>query len=201
MDKWRILAIDDDPGTLDLVTMALEDNYAIITLSNPIEALDVAKVFEPDLMILDLMMPKVDGYHLLDVFRRDRGLKDLPVIILSAKKNKRDIQFGYQVGAVLYLTKPFQPTRLRRNIDFLFEHNPPTRRVKHLTFNQVLSQIQLLRCFKEGTIGFPSHILTQVVEEKKEKKVEKPSGYTAQPESEPKEEAPPPGKNNMLWLD
>ena len=153
MTRWRILAIDDDPGTLDLLTMALEDSYDVITLSNPIEALDVAKVFEPDLIILDLMMPKVDGFHLLDIFRKEKFFKDTPVIILSAKKNKRDIQYGYQVGANLYLTKPFQPSRLRRNIDFLFEHNPPPKRVKHLTFRQVFAQIRLLRCYKEGFVG------------------------------------------------
>ncbi len=159
MNRWRILAIDDDPGTLDLITMAVEDTYEVITLSNPIEALDVAKLFQPDVIILDLMMPRVDGFHLLEIFRRDKVLRDVPVIILSAKKNKRDIQYGYQVGAVLYLTKPFQPTRLRRNIDFLFEHNPPVRHVKHLTYRQVLAQIKLLRCFTEGSVGFSAELV------------------------------------------
>lgn len=176
MNQWRILAIDDDPGTLELITLSLEDSYEVLTLSNPIEALDIAKLFEPDLLILDLMMPKVDGFHLLEIFRREKALKDLPVVILSAKKNKRDIQYGYQVGAVLYLTKPFQPTRLRRNLDFLFEHNPPTRKVKHLNYRQVLAQIKLLRCFEEGSVGFSSHDLKMEMEHKAEKPLKPPLG-------------------------
>ncbi len=153
--KWRILAIDDDPGTLELITMALEDAYDLITLTNPIVALDIAKLFEPDLFLLDLMMPKVDGFHLLDIFHREGSMKSVAVMILSAKKTKRDIQYGYHVGATLYLTKPFQPSRLRRNVDFFFEHNPPPKRIKHITFVEVCTQIQFMRCYKEGSVAFP----------------------------------------------
>lgn len=193
MTRWRILAIDDDPGTLEVLTMALEDSYDVITLSNPIEALDVAKIFEPDLIILDLMMPRVDGFHLLDVFRREKFFKNTPIIILSAKRNKRDIQYGYQVGANLYLTKPFQPSRLRRNIDFLFEHNPPPKKVKHLTFQQVFAQIKLLRCFKEGFVGASRLAVSEIGSpgksgESKEKSSEFSSGDISKSSTESSQE-------------
>ncbi len=173
--KWRILAIDDDPGTLEQITMALEDAYEVLTLSNPMEALDIAKMFEPDLILLDLMMPRVDGFHLLEILRLDRTLRDIPVTILSAKSSKRDIQYGYQMGVSLYLTKPFPPIRLRRNIDFFFENTPPPKRAKHINFAEVIERLKLLRCYKEGTIGFPSQILVEKGMLPREDKKSKPA--------------------------
>ena len=209
---WRILAIDDDPGTLELITMALEGSYDLVTLSNPIVALDVAKLVEPDLILLDLLMPKVDGFHVLDVFRRDNALKHIPVMILSAKKTKRDIQYGYQVGATLYLTKPFQPSRLRRNIDFFFEHNQPTKRQKHRTFNQVQAQIVLLRSYRDGSVAFPGlkikETLPETTSSSKGGKAEKESTISmSSSESESPEEqkdTPVPtdsDDDDRMWID
>ena len=104
----KILIVDDEPN----IVMALEytfkkNNYEVFIARDGQEALDIVKLKFPDLIILDVMMPMVDGYATLEQIRKDANLKHTKVIFLSAKNKESDIQKGMALGADAYLTKPF----------------------------------------------------------------------------------------------
>ena len=104
----KILIVDDEPN----IVMALEytfkkNNYEVFIARDGQEALDIVKLKFPDLIILDVMMPMVDGYATLEQIRNDANLKHTKVIFLSAKNKESDIQKGMSLGADAYLTKPF----------------------------------------------------------------------------------------------
>lgn len=150
MGRHRILAIDDNTDTLELIRMTLEDEFDVLTLSDPMDAFELVELFEPDLLVLDVMMPKLTGFQLVEMLHRSPAARELPVIILSAKNSTRDIKHGYKLGASLYLTKPFQPDRLMKNVKTQFEMNPPAPGPKGHVLHDVRMQLMKKPCFKEG---------------------------------------------------
>ena len=109
----RILAVDDEPNIVRLIQVNLERmGYQVETASNGVQALEKIRASRPDLVVSDVMMPEMDGFELLSTIRRDATLEDLPVIMLTAKAQDRNVMEGYQRGADMYLTKPFNPMEL-----------------------------------------------------------------------------------------
>ena len=106
----RILVVDDDPPSVKMISFLLhEEGYTVLTASNGADALDIVEREAPDLVILDVMMPHMDG---LEVCRRIRRTMQVPILILSAKGETADRVVGLDVGADDYLSKPFDPTEL-----------------------------------------------------------------------------------------
>jgi DNA-binding response OmpR family regulator len=106
----RILAVDDDRNNLKMLDFLLrEEGYEVLTTDNGRTALDLVDSQNPDLVILDVMMPQVDG---LEVCRRIRQTMDVPIIMLSAKGETADRVSGLEIGADDYLAKPFEPSEL-----------------------------------------------------------------------------------------
>jgi DNA-binding response OmpR family regulator len=182
--RYRVLAVDDNPDTLELIRLALSDEYDVLTLGSPLEIYECIELFEPDLLILDIMMPKITGFQLLELLKKNARTKDLPIIVLSAKDNIREIKHGYKLGAALYLTKPFQPDRLLQNTGAQFRMHPPALRPKSLTMEQVRIQVEMRQSAKTGQIVVSSSLLTR------DNITRKPKSQTpgAAPEAEP--EAP-----------
>ncbi len=109
----RILAVDDEPNIVRLIQVNLERHgYQVETANNGAQALAKIKANRPDLLVSDVMMPEMDGFELLANVRRDPALMDLPVIMLTAKAQDKDVLEGYKTGADMYLTKPFNPQEL-----------------------------------------------------------------------------------------
>lgn len=113
----KILIVDDEDGIVKLVKMYLEYNhYEVITASDGQEGLDKAKTGEPDLIILDLMLPKINGYKVCGLLKKDSRYAKIPVILFTAKTQEKDMKLGQEVGADAYLTKPFEPEILLSKI-------------------------------------------------------------------------------------
>lgn len=105
--KAKVLIVDDELFNLDYLEQALEDsNYQIITATNGQEALDKIQREQPDLVLLDLMMPVLDGFAVLTHIKADQVLRDIPVIIISAEHDSKSVVKGIKQGAEDYLTKP-----------------------------------------------------------------------------------------------
>ena len=121
----RILAVDDEPNIVRLIQVNLERHgYTVETANNGAQALAKIKANRPDLLVSDVMMPEMDGFELLANVRRDPTLTDLPVIMLTAKAQDKDVMTGYQYGADMYLTKPFNPQELLQFVKrILASHN------------------------------------------------------------------------------
>ncbi len=111
----RILAVDDEPNIVRLIQVNLErEGYTVETANNGAQALAKIKANRPDLLVSDVMMPEMDGFELLANVRRDPALADLPIIMLTAKAQDKDVMEGYTRGADMYLTKPFNPNELKQ---------------------------------------------------------------------------------------
>jgi two-component system phosphate regulon response regulator PhoB len=108
--KDKILVIDDEKDILDLVEYNLKQNgYKVSCISTGEEALDAAITFKPDLILLDLMLPGVDGFDVCKDFKSQPETSDIPVIMLTAKSEDIDVVTGLELGADDYITKPFSP--------------------------------------------------------------------------------------------
>jgi len=115
--RSKILIVDDEIDTLLPLQKSLEvEDYLIVGASNGLEALTKVKTEIPDLIILDLMMPEMDGYEVCEKLKNDPLTKNIPVIILTAKDAVRDKVKGLDIGADDYVTKPFNLNELKARI-------------------------------------------------------------------------------------
>jgi len=109
----KILVVDDEKHIARLIQVNLERvGYDIITAENGKEALEKIDSEHPELVILDVMMPVMDGLETLRTIRATPGICDIPVIMLTAKAQDQDVFRGYSLGVDIYLTKPFNPKEL-----------------------------------------------------------------------------------------
>jgi len=116
----RILIVDDEEGIIKLVKMYLEHHqYEVIAANDGQEGLDKAKDEKPDLIVLDLMLPKMDGYKVCGLLKRDTRYAKIPIILFTAKAQEKDAKLGEEVGADAYITKPFEPEVLLSKIEEL----------------------------------------------------------------------------------
>ena len=112
-EEKRILIADDDPVILRLIQVNLElEGYQVLTANNGVEAVEAATKELPNLVILDIMMPRLDGYQACEQLKSAEATKDIPVIFLSAKAQQGDVEKGQSFGVAAYLTKPFDPSEL-----------------------------------------------------------------------------------------
>jgi len=111
--KSKILVVDDEPDAVELVEFNLRGaGFDVITAGNGDEALKKARTFAPDLILLDLMLPEVDGLEVCKILRRDPATSAVPIIMLTAKAAELDRVLGLELGADDYVTKPFSPREL-----------------------------------------------------------------------------------------
>ncbi len=112
MDKKKILIADDEPSIRLTVTKMLDKDYIVLKATNGEEAVDIAKGQRPDLILMDLMMPKMDGYTACSMIKADQATKVIPVIILTAVSHELNKKFAMETGADGYITKPFTTQEL-----------------------------------------------------------------------------------------
>lgn len=111
--KHKILIVDNEPDLCELIEFQLrKEGFETTSLSNPLETIGHARDCEPDLIILDVMMPELDGLRLCSMLKMDSKLKDIPILFLTACGNTEDRVRGFEKGADDYLTKPFDNREL-----------------------------------------------------------------------------------------
>lgn len=111
--KQRILVVDDEPEAVELVEFNLKQaGYAVVTASDGAEALKKAHAQTPDLIVLDVMLPEMDGFEICKTLRLEPSTARVPIIMLTAKAAEIDRVLGLELGADDYLTKPFSPREL-----------------------------------------------------------------------------------------
>lgn len=120
MAKGKILVVDDEIYIVHILDFSLGmEGYEVLTALDGEQALEKAHAEHPDLIVLDIMMPKLDGYETCKMLKADPATKDIPVILLSAKGRNVDQKVGFEVGADDYITKPFSPRKLVERINVL----------------------------------------------------------------------------------
>jgi DNA-binding response OmpR family regulator len=112
-----ILAADDDPDIRELVAFRLErSGYTVLQAADGEEARALALEHTPDLAVLDVMMPKMDGFEVVRRLRAEEATKRMPIIMLTARAQDSDVEEGFESGADDYLRKPFSPQELRARV-------------------------------------------------------------------------------------
>jgi DNA-binding response OmpR family regulator len=154
MKQFRILVVDDEERVLNFLRSKLTaSGYEVLTASNGLEALEQAQTQEPDLIVLDLVMPKMDGFEAL---KELRSFSAVPVIILTAKGADSDRIKGLKLGADDYLPKPFNPDELVARIDAV------RRRIEPAERRRILSSLSL----GDVSIDFARHSVVVKSEER-----------------------------------
>jgi DNA-binding response OmpR family regulator len=112
-----VLVADDDEDILELIVFRLErSGYTVLQARDGAEALELARRSRPDLAVLDVMMPKLDGFDLTRRLREDESTSKMPIILLTARTQEADVERGFDAGADDYLRKPFSPQELRSRV-------------------------------------------------------------------------------------
>src|SRR5262245_22129364 len=147
--KQKILVVDDEPDALELIEFNLKGNgYEVATAADGEEALQKARALLPELIILDIMLPEVDGMEVCKILRRDQRTSGIPIIMLTAKAAAIDGVLGVEVGAGDYVTKPFSPRELVLRVKRLLRSTAvPEEKSDHVVW-------------KELSVDIPRHQVT-----------------------------------------
>ncbi len=120
MSKGKILVVDDEIYIVHILDFSLGmEGYEVVTALDGEQALEKVRSDKPDLIVLDIMMPKLDGYEVCKNIKSNASTQHIPVILLSAKGRNVDQKLGFDVGADDYITKPFSPRKLVERINQL----------------------------------------------------------------------------------
>jgi DNA-binding response OmpR family regulator len=126
----RVLFIDDDPLVGKVVRDFLEqEGFQVAVATSGMAGLDLARSNPPDLFLLDIMMPGMDGFEVCDAIRRDQALCKLPVVMLTAMESQKLNERAFAVGAEVCMTKPFSPERLLNAVNIALQ-NASLKRIK-----------------------------------------------------------------------
>ncbi len=114
--KLMILLVDDAPTNIQMLNETLKDGYHLFFATNGRDALRIASESLPDLILLDVIMPDMDGYEVCRTLKADPTMRDIPIIFITAMNQQEDEAIGLELGAVDYIVKPFNPTIVRLRI-------------------------------------------------------------------------------------
>jgi len=154
MTQPTILIVDDEPFNVDYLEQELEElNYSIVTASNGRDALDLVVSEKPDLILLDIMMPVMDGFAVLRELQADPLLRSIPIIVISAVNDLESVVKGIQLGADDYLPKPFEPTLLHARISASLEKKflrDQHRKLLHTFASEAVAEQLMVNGFSLG---------------------------------------------------
>jgi putative two-component system response regulator len=163
MEKQTVLVVDDTPENIDVLVGTLNKNYHVMAAINGKMALKIAKERPPDLILLDIMMPGIDGYEVCRQLKKDYKTKNIPVIFVTAKIAVQDELMGFELGAVDYLTKPISPpvvtARVQTHLALHDQNRELDRKVRqqtkeiHDTRLQIIEKLGKAAEFKDNETG------------------------------------------------
>jgi DNA-binding response OmpR family regulator len=145
-ENMTILTVDDTPANIRLLTHYLEkQGYRVITAEDGFEGFKAAIQYHPDLVLLDVMMPGTDGYEVCELLKAEEETKDIPIVFLTAKAEVEDRLHGFELGAVDYITKPFNlveiSTRVKTHLRLKYLEDQQHRTGKILMQTQKLASL------------------------------------------------------------
>ena len=129
-EKARLLLVDDEPSIVKMVGKRLEvEGYEVLVAADGQAALAKARTEHPSLIILDLRLPKLNGYEVCTMLKQDPRYQKIPILMFTAKAQEKDEKLGIACGADAYLRKPFQAQELLGRIRALLDPSPPVSQV------------------------------------------------------------------------
>jgi len=157
LSKRKILVVDDDPTMVKLINVNLKlNNFAVIEATSGEQALDKLSGEKPDLVVLDIMMPGVDGWEVLSRIRSNPDTEEMPVILVTAKTQDSDVIRGWELGADEYVIKPFNPLLLVEVIKMVLDRSYEERLERR---KKQKEKLEVLRSLSKPKAENPKKIL------------------------------------------
>ena len=135
-DKNRILIVDDEPGNIKILSNVLADDYALSVAISGAQALEIAKVQLPDIVLLDMVMPAMDGIQVCQALKADETTKDIPVIFVTSMSDTANEERGLDAGAVDYISKPISPPIVKARVKIHIQNYLSKRFLENLLSDQ-----------------------------------------------------------------
>lgn len=151
MKKPTILVVDDTVENLDVLEELLQE-YRVIDATNGKDAIALVKQQKPDLILLDIMMPNMDGYEVCQILQDDEETKHIPIIFITAKIDEKSIEKAYDLGAADYITKPFLPKELLARVKKELRIQSLIEKLEELASTDTLTKLYNRRFFYESAI-------------------------------------------------
>jgi len=147
--KNSLLIVDDENSNLKVLSYILGPEYAIITASNGTDAIERAKEYKPDLILLDILMPEMDGYRTLSEIKKIEDIKKIPVIFITGLDSDEDEEKGLSLDAVDYITKPFSPIVVKLRVRNQIQIITQMRTIECLSLIDQLTNLPNRRSFDD----------------------------------------------------
>src|SRR5690606_23176499 len=135
--RLRIMIVEHEPDIGLIVSQILGTTYEVVRAANGLEALERLNWYEPDLTIMDLMMPVLDGFDTTRAIKKDNDYAGMPVMFLTARKDNQAVREALMAGGDMYLEKPFDPPELLVRLKEMIERNSLVPRMKRYTMSQI----------------------------------------------------------------
>ncbi|MBF0132638.1 MAG: fused response regulator/phosphatase [Magnetococcales bacterium] len=148
----RVLIVDDVPGNIKMLASILSDHYEIFFATSGAEALELLSSQDVDIILLDIVMPEMNGYMVLEKIKSDTHLRDVPIIFLSARNAPEDEVHGLQMGAVDYITKPFSSAVVKARVNTQLTMKNMNQQLAELT-NELLAERQFIESVVQNMVG------------------------------------------------
>jgi two-component system cell cycle response regulator len=136
--RIRILIVDDDRDTVNYMRSVLQDEYEVVGTVESEDAPDKIIAYQPDILLLDIVMPRLNGFHLSQLIRLNRRLRGAKVIFVSSRSDRESVERAFQLGASDFLEKPFTPEQLRRKITEVVRQPGFQRGKKRIDYREIL---------------------------------------------------------------
>jgi len=162
MENRTILVVDDTISNLDILIELLHD-YDVIDATNGKDALEIAEEEEIDLILLDIMMPDMDGYETCQKLKSNSTTKNIPIIFITAKSDEDSIEKAYEIGGIDYVTKPFKPKELLARVNRELQLQDLQKQLKLLASTDPMTTLYNRRFFT----NIASHLLDLAKRDKK----------------------------------
>ena len=135
-NKSRVLIVDDEPGNIKILSNILAGDYALSVAINGAQALQIAKVQLPDIVLLDMVMPEMDGIEVCQALKANEDTKDIPVIFVTSMSDTTNEERGFDSGAVDYISKPISPPIVKARVKIHIQNYLSRRFLENLLSNQ-----------------------------------------------------------------
>ena len=134
--KSRILIVDDEPGNIKILSNVLAGDYALSVATSGAQALQIAQVQLPDIVLLDMVMPEMDGIQVCEALQANEDTKDIPVIFVTSMSDTANEERGLDAGAVDYISKPISPPIVKERVRIHIQNYLSKRFLEKLLSNQ-----------------------------------------------------------------
>lgn len=148
----KILAVDDTKNNLRILMELLDETYELLVATSAKRALEILEVEAVDLILLDIVMPDIDGFEFCAMLSANPKTKTLPIIFLSAKSDEESIERAYEIGGSDYITKPFRPRELQAKLKREFKLQEMQKELENMAFKDSLTSLYNRRYFRQKAL-------------------------------------------------